>query len=48
MKNESRLYKGSVAVTLMTACGGEFVGRNGESKGVVSKGAVSGEAFCAV
>ncbi len=49
MKNKSRLYRGSVAVTLitaclfLTACGGEFVGRNGESTGAVSKGAISGE-----
>lgn len=50
MKNKSRLYRGSVAVTLiiaclfLTACGGEFVGRNDESTGAVSKGAVSGAA----
>lgn len=50
MKYKNRLYRGSVAVTLitacliLTACGGEFVGRNDESTGAVSKGAVSGAA----
>lgn len=50
MKYKNRLYRGSVAVTLitacliLTACGGEFVGRNDDSIGVVSRGAVSGEA----
>ena len=50
MKYKNILYRGSVTVTLitacliLTACGGEFVGRNDSSTGVVSKGAVSGEA----
>ena len=50
MKYKNILYRGSVTVTLitacliLTACGGEFVGRNGSSTGVVSKRAVSGEA----
>ncbi len=50
MKYKNILYRGSVTVTLitacliLTACGGEFVGRNGGSTEVVSKRAVSGEA----
>lgn len=50
MKNKNRLYRGSVAVTLfavsliLTACGGEFAGRDGSPAEVVSQGAVSGEA----